>query len=108
MISNDFRKIDIFDLSDPAEAPLEAHLGKIPVFAENMKYRSTNRVFRILKVKYGISDEFSTYISDTFYKILLSSKTKKLPRFFRKKCSKLDIWAKNGGFLMKTQNGSKK
>ena len=51
MISNDFRKIDIFDLSDPAEAPLEAHLGKIPVFAENMKYRSTNRDFRILSVK---------------------------------------------------------
>ena len=51
MISNDFRKIDIFDLSDPAEAPLEAHLGKIPVFAENMKYRSTNRECRILIVQ---------------------------------------------------------
>ena len=108
VISKNFGKIDIFCLSDTLKAPLEAYLGKIPVFPENMKYPSKNQVFRILKVKYGISDAFSTYISDTFYEILLSSKTKKLPQFFGKKCSKLDTWAKNSAFLRKTQNDSKK
>ena len=108
VISKNFRKIGIFDLLDPPKAPLEAHLGKIHVFAENMKYRSKNRVSKILTVKYGISDEFSTYTSDTFYKISLSSITKKVTSVFREKCSKLDIWAKNGGFLTKTQNRSKK
>ena len=103
-----FGKIDIFCPSDPLEFPLQAHLGKIPVFAENMKCRSKKLVLCILKVEYGIFDEFSTYISDTFYEILLSSRTQKLPRFFGKKCSKLDISAKNGAFLRKTQNRSKK
>ena len=108
VILENFGKIDIFCLSDPLKAPLEAHLGKMLVFRENMKYRSKNHVFRSLTVKYRISDAFSTYISDTFYGMLLSSKTKKLPPFFRKKCSKLDILAKNGAFLRKTQNHCKK
>ena len=106
--SKNFGKIDIFCLSDPLKAPLEAHLGKTPVLPENMKYPSKNQVFRILTVKYGIFVFFSTYISDTFYGMPLSSKTKKLPRLFRKKCSKLDILAKNGAFLRKTKNHSKK
>ena len=79
-----FGKIDIFCLSDPLKFPLQAHLGKIPVFAENMKCRSKKLVLCILRVEYGIFDEFSTYISDTFYEIVLSSRTQKLPRFLGK------------------------
>ena len=92
--SKNFGKIDIFCLSDPLKGPLEAHLGKTPVFPENTKYPSKNQVFRILTVKYGIVDAFSTYISDTFYGMPLSSKTKKLPRFFRKNALNMTFWPK--------------
>ena len=60
--------------------------------------------FWILQVKWTISDVFSTCISYTCYKILLCSKTKRLPSFFRKKSYKLDILSKNNGFLIKIQN----
>ena len=51
-------------------------------FDQNMKNRSKNRVFQICKMKFGTFDEFSTYISAGSYRKWLSSKTKKLERFF--------------------------
>ena len=67
-ITKNFGKIDIFCLSDALKPPLEPFLGKIPVFAENMKYRSKNRVSDVNKVTFGVFDEFSTYTSDGVYR----------------------------------------
>ena len=98
----DFR---FFHLKKPL---LEAHLDKIHVFAENMKYRSKNRIFHIYKLKFGVFNGFSTYLSDITHRKSLSPKIKKLYAFFWPKWlifGKIThVWA----FLRKTQNGSKK
>ena len=59
-------------------------MGENDHFSENMKNRSKNRISHIFKLKIGVSDEFSTYISYAAGKKLISPKTKKLERFFKK------------------------
>ena len=86
-------------------------LGKIAQFWAFLRKTQNDCkkcVFRFYELRYSSFDVFSEYISYATYRKLISPKTKKLGRFFRKKCSKLDILAKNGAFLRKTKNDYKK
>ena len=58
------------------------HLGQKCEIGQNMKNRSKNRIFYILKLKFGSFDESYTYISYAAGKKLISLKTKNLGPFF--------------------------
>ena len=57
---------------------------KLRILVKKTKNRAKNRIFHIFKLKFGKSDDFSTYIWDKTYKKWFSPKTKKLGPFFVK------------------------